>query len=158
VLGRGATDGLCHEGRSWNTASATRASCRPGQARWLPPRQDCVAEECADAATNPVFFFGYLATEPSDEQLAHWVDAGLRVCVAGQVSVRPNEIDISRKLLGGNPRTVAVLASHNLKVACPTDDFDAGAHHAAEAADEVLRHWALHVGGRIQPVAANAHT
>ncbi|MFP3647548.1 hypothetical protein [Paraburkholderia sp. SIMBA_054] len=92
-------------------------------------------------STNPVFFFGYLPTEPSDEQLAQWVDAGLRACVADQVSVRPNEIDISRKLLGGNPRTVAVLASHSLKVACPTDDFDAGVHHAAEAADGVLGHY-----------------
>ncbi|WP_180735840.1 hypothetical protein [Paraburkholderia sp. PGU19] len=29
-------------------------------------------------STNPVFYFGYLPTEPSDEQLAQWVDACLR--------------------------------------------------------------------------------
>lgn len=92
-------------------------------------------------STNPVFYFGYLPTEPSDEQLAQWVDACLRASVADQVSVRPKEIDISRKLLGGNPRTVAALASHRLKVACPTDSFDADVHHAAEGADEVLGHY-----------------
>lgn len=92
-------------------------------------------------STNRVFFFGYRPTEPSDEQLAEWVDACLRACVSDQASLRPKEIDISRKLLGGNPRTVAALASHSLKVACPTDSFDANVHHAAEAADEVLGHY-----------------
>ncbi|TCG04170.1 hypothetical protein BZM27_42875 [Paraburkholderia steynii] len=92
-------------------------------------------------STNSVFFFGYLPTGPSDEQLAQWVDACLRACVADQISVGPKEIDISRKLLGDNPRTVAALASQSLKVVCTTDSFDAGVHHAAEAADEVLGHY-----------------
>jgi hypothetical protein len=79
-------------------------------------------------STNPVFFFGYLPTEPSDEQVAQWVDACLRVRIVDQVSVRPKEIVVSGKLLDAKPRLVASLASHSLRVA---------------------------VGGCIQPVAAN---
>src|ERR1700756_5200369 len=47
-------------------------------------------------STNPIFFFGYLPTEPPDEQVAQWVDACLRVCIVDQVSVRPKEIVVSR--------------------------------------------------------------
>ncbi|WP_143036669.1 hypothetical protein [Paraburkholderia steynii] len=92
-------------------------------------------------STNPVFFFAYLPTEPSDEQVAQWVDACLRASVADQVSVRPKEIVVSGKLLDGNPRLVVSLASHSLRVACTTDGVDAGGEHHAEAADEALGHY-----------------